>query len=74
MNISETSEYCPITRNILEKGNDSNGYPFIVSLPCKHCFDRKALIRWVLVNPSSSPTCPLCRTVFDSLLPFEKDI
>jgi len=49
-NCDQTS--CPITMVCFNK-ND-----FVAQLPCNHCFNKEAIIKWVTTE---SATCPICR-------------
>ena len=42
---------------------DFNENDIVAVLPCKHCFDKEALIKWVT---EESATCPICRFELES--------
>jgi hypothetical protein len=52
----ETEEICAITRCPLEKGEE------IATLPCKHIFNKEAIMTWL---EQKSPECPICRYTLD---------
>ncbi len=60
---------CPITQTRLRHGKNKYGLSYSVFLSCKHGFNRRALMMWVLSNHMSVSRCPICRKEFDSLLP-----
>ena len=49
---------CPILQCRLRPGKNKNGESYVITLPCKHRFYRKALIHWV---HNTSNQCPVCR-------------
>ena len=52
----ETEEICAITRCPLEKGEE------IAILPCKHIFNKDAIMTWL---EKKSAECPVCRYALD---------
>jgi len=52
----ETEEICAITRCPLEKGEE------IAILPCKHIFNKEAIMTWL---EEKSAECPVCRYALD---------
>tara|TARA_B100000674_G_C37212896_1_gene633504 strand:- start:71 stop:511 length:441 start_codon:yes stop_codon:yes gene_type:complete len=42
---------------------DFNENDIVAVLPCKHCFNKEALIKWVT---EESATCPICRFELES--------
>ena len=52
----ETAQICTITRCPLEKGEE------IATLPCKHVFNKEAIMTWL---EQKSPECPICRYALD---------
>jgi hypothetical protein len=52
----ETEEICAITRCPLVKGEE------IATLPCKHIFNKEAIMTWL---EQKSPECPICRYTLD---------
>ena len=52
----ETEEICAITRCSLEKGEE------IAILPCKHIFNKEAIMTWL---EKKSAECPVCRYALD---------
>lgn len=68
-------EECPISLKKLKRGKDRYGLTKTIYLNCNengiyHCFRRDALKRWVLLNPTEIPKCPVCRKHFDPLQVF----
>lgn len=61
---------CAITNTRLRPGKNKYGQRYAIFLSCRHGFNRKALMSWVLARPAETPTCPLCRKGFDPLLVF----
>ena len=69
-NAKKYTAICPITHTRLRQGKNKGGLSYSVFLECKHGFNRRALMMWVLSNHRVKPRCPMCRKEFDSLLPF----
>jgi hypothetical protein len=61
---------CPISRTRLRSGKNRWGKSYSIFLPCKHGFNRLALMNWTLSKPESNPTCPMCRKIFPVLYSF----
>lgn len=52
LNNSSIDKICPITLNQFSEGD------YIIELPCKHCFSKYSILKWLF---QKSHTCPVCR-------------
>lgn len=54
----DDEQICTITREIFKEGDA------IAILPCKHLFNKKAILTWL---QKKNAECPVCRSKFDSI-------
>ncbi len=57
---------CGITLKRIRPGVDKDGYKKFLFLPCKHGFDRIAILTYIFNTTEYS--CPTCRKVFNPLI------
>lgn len=67
-----TDKVCGITHTRLRPGKNREGIPYTITLKCRHSFYRIVLTEWVKKCYPVKPTCPNCRTEFDSAILFLK--
>ena len=60
----EKYTFCCITRDEFKDDDD------VVQLPCEHCFSPDAILKWL---SEESCSCPICKTVLDSVEIKEKE-
>jgi hypothetical protein len=61
------NKVCGITQSRLRPGKNKYGLSYSIFLDCNHGFYRSALTEWIRKCPSENPTCPICRSEFESI-------